>query len=123
MAYYTNKPCQHAAGNKNWRPNNIFASCVIYTYALIKICIIAVSNKKFHDFRKKKLRHISCNKLNACVRYFSFLHQMIRLTSKKDFYFIFILKRFFRSQDTQVFAFSSSLHFSLLAIARKNDPR
>ena len=121
MAYYTNKPCQHAAGKKNWKPNNIFVFCVIYTYALIKIWIIAASNKKFP---KKNTRHISCNKLNACVRYISFLHQMIRL-KKYKIKRIFILSLF--QKDVFVLKILRYLHsplpfiFSLLPIARKND--
>ena len=44
--YYTNRPCQHVAGDKDRRPNNFSNSCVIYAYILLKICMTYGTNKK-----------------------------------------------------------------------------
>ena len=58
MAYYTNRPCQHAAADKNWRPSNCFPSSVTYADILVKICIIIENNNFF-----------SRNKLNTSFEY------------------------------------------------------
>ena len=66
MTHYTNRSCQRAAGDKNWRPNNFFVSCVIYAYISIKICIIVYNNKKSPK-RNNIFLHIWYNKLNSSV--------------------------------------------------------
>ena len=46
----TNRPFLRTAEDKNWEPNNIFASFVIY-YLIVKICII-IDNKKLTKNKK-----------------------------------------------------------------------
>ena len=52
----TNRPFLRTAEDKNWEPNNIFASFVIY-YLIVKICII-IDNKKLTK-NKKITSHIT----------------------------------------------------------------
>ena len=52
----TNRPFLRTTEDKNWEPNNIFASFVIY-YLIVKICII-IDNKKLTK-NKKITSHIT----------------------------------------------------------------
>ena len=65
MAYYTNRPCQCTAGDKNWKPNNFLTSCVIYAYILVKISVIINNHKKLP--KNNNITSYIGNKLNTTI--------------------------------------------------------